>query len=211
MAGLVLLPLACTAAPPDTEPVDDHDAALQRWEAAGLADYQFDFQQECFCVREQVQPVTIEVRGGSITRVVSRETGEDVEDERLRWHTVRELFDVITDARQQGVTPLNVEYDAELGYPTRIEAGSLAADAGVVYHASNLQPTYTATSLDGFIAPPDDSLEWLVPLADLNETGCPEQTWLVHRRRVGDHRRDGCIGACCGNLAVAGDVGAAAD
>jgi dihydrofolate reductase len=30
---------------------------------------------------------------------------------------------------------------------------------------------YTAASLDGFIATPDDSLEWLFPLGDIGETG----------------------------------------
>ena len=29
---------------------------------------------------------------------------------------------------------------------------------------------YTATSLDGFIATPDDSLKWLFPLGDINDT-----------------------------------------
>jgi dihydrofolate reductase len=33
---------------------------------------------------------------------------------------------------------------------------------------------YTATSLDGFIATEDDSLDWLFPLGDINETGYPE-------------------------------------
>lgn len=33
---------------------------------------------------------------------------------------------------------------------------------------------YTACSLDGFIATKDDSLEWLFPLGDINETGYPE-------------------------------------
>jgi dihydrofolate reductase len=32
---------------------------------------------------------------------------------------------------------------------------------------------YTATSLDGFIATEDDSLEWLFPLGDLNDTSYP--------------------------------------
>ena len=33
---------------------------------------------------------------------------------------------------------------------------------------------YTAASLDGFIATPDDSLDWLFPLGDINETSYPE-------------------------------------
>ena len=33
---------------------------------------------------------------------------------------------------------------------------------------------YTASSLDGFIATQDDSLEWLFPLGDINETGYPD-------------------------------------
>lgn len=33
---------------------------------------------------------------------------------------------------------------------------------------------YAASSLDGFIATEDDSLEWLFPLADLNDSGYPD-------------------------------------
>jgi dihydrofolate reductase len=33
---------------------------------------------------------------------------------------------------------------------------------------------YTATSLDGFIATEDDSLEWLFPLGNVNDTGYPD-------------------------------------
>lgn len=33
---------------------------------------------------------------------------------------------------------------------------------------------YTAASLDGFIATEDDSLEWLFPLGDIDDTGYPE-------------------------------------
>ncbi|SPP63477.1 hypothetical protein NITLEN_10563 [Nitrospira lenta] len=35
---------------------------------------------------------------------------------------------------------------------------------------------YTATSLDGFIATEDDSLEWLFPLGDLNDSSYPRKT-----------------------------------
>jgi dihydrofolate reductase len=33
---------------------------------------------------------------------------------------------------------------------------------------------YTATSLDGFIATEDDSLDWLFPLGDINDTSYPQ-------------------------------------
>lgn len=33
---------------------------------------------------------------------------------------------------------------------------------------------YTAASLDGFIATEDDSLDWLFPLGDVNDTGYPD-------------------------------------
>jgi hypothetical protein len=113
----------------------------RRWQAAGLRDYRYDFEQQCFCTEERRQPVTVEVRGGRVVRVVSRATGREVPlRDDLRWYTVPELFARVAEARREGVLPLEVAYDPRLGYPTRIEAGSLAADAGVVYLASNLRP-----------------------------------------------------------------------
>jgi hypothetical protein len=138
---MALVSFGCsTGASSDADEPGDLAAAQQRWEAAALMDYRFDFQQQCFCVREQVQPVTIDVRDGRISRVVSRETGEDVAAvQGLQWRTIPDLFRVISEARQSGVTPLIVQYDPQLGYPVRIEAGSLAADAGVIYAVSNLE------------------------------------------------------------------------
>lgn len=134
--------LSCTAAPPpDADVSGGAGAESEQWEAAGLEDYRFDFQQQCFCVRDQVQPVTIEVRGGRVVRVISRETGADMTTvEGLRWPTVPDLFRVMSEARENGVTPLIVRYDPQLGYPAHIEAGSLAADAGIIYTVSNLAP-----------------------------------------------------------------------
>ena len=40
--------------------------------------------------------------------------------------------------------------------------------------AAGAQERCTAASLDGFIATSDDSLAWLFPLADINETSYPE-------------------------------------
>jgi hypothetical protein len=140
---LVCLALsACSAAPtPDAEPRGEVAAHERLWREAGLEDYRFAFRQECFCVREQVQPVTIEVRNGRIARVVANESGQDLSREtNLRWRTIPELFALIAEAQANGVDPLMVQYDPRLGYPTRIEIGSLAADAGVIYSAADLEP-----------------------------------------------------------------------
>lgn len=136
----LVLPLACSPAPDAASPGAPAEAE-RRWEASGVRDYRFDFQQQCFCVPEQVQPVTIEVRDGRIVRVTARPSGQDITGaEGLHWRTIPELFQVIEGARRDGLTPLEVSYHPELGYPTSIEAGSLAADAGAVYTVSNLQP-----------------------------------------------------------------------
>lgn len=126
--------------PGGAPPAAPQDADRQRWEAAALDDYRYDFQQQCFCIREQVQPVTIEVRGGRVHRVVSRETGSVVADPNLRWPTIPELFEIVAEAREGGSGPVEVRYDPRLGYPTHIQTGTLANDAGVIYTASGVRP-----------------------------------------------------------------------
>ena len=46
---------------------------------------------------------------------------------------------------------------------------------------------YTATSLDGFIATEDHSLEWLFQLGDINDTGYPEFIKNVGALAMGSH------------------------
>lgn len=104
------------------------------------ADYRYDFQRDCFCPREAVQPVTIEVRGGEVVRVVTRPGGEDVTNTRYAsWPTIEDLIQEVEEARGRGEKNLVVRYDEELGYPTFIEIGTLANDAGVRYTAANLE------------------------------------------------------------------------
>jgi hypothetical protein len=132
---------ACSVAPgPSGESRGQLAAEQERWQAAGLRSYDYDFQQHCFCVLEQVQQVTVEVRDGVVHRVVSRETGQEVPvHEGLRWHTVPDLFGIIAEAERNGSQLQEVRFDPELGYPAYVEIGTLASDAGVTYSASNLR------------------------------------------------------------------------
>jgi len=75
---------------------------------------------------------------------------------------------------------------------------------------------YTASSLDGFIATEDHSLEWLFQLGDINDTSYPEfikevgalamgsstYEWdAAARREVGDGSRRG-VALCSADLGV---------
>jgi hypothetical protein len=103
-------------------------------------DYRYDFQRDCFCPLELVQPVTIEVRDGRVTRVVTRPGGEDVTHVRPQaWPTIADLVREVEEARDRGEKNLVVRYDDKLGYPTFIEIGTLANDAGVRYSAAKLE------------------------------------------------------------------------
>ena len=104
-----------------------------------MDDYRFDFDRQCFCVPAAVEPVTVDVRDGRITRVVSRGTGQPVEPaENIIWYTIEELFGLIEQAEAEGTT-VSVQYD-ERGYPALITIGNLAADAGVEYRITEVTP-----------------------------------------------------------------------
>lgn len=137
---VLLFVSGCARTPMPGEPPRDLGSAAGVWAAQGIRDYRFDFDRQCFCVREAVEPVTIEVHDGVITQVRSRSTGEAMPiSEAVPWYTVEELFQQIEEAQAAGIEPLNVQYHAR-GYPLEIEIGSLAADAGVHYSLRNLEP-----------------------------------------------------------------------
>lgn len=139
--ALALLLLAGCATGPRGDPPEGLAEHRARWEAQRIESYRFDFEQQCFCAREQVQPVTIEVRSGRVARVVSRESGAEVPlAPPLQWPTIPELFDRIAEAEESEVEPRAIRYDPRLGYPSHVEIGSLAADAGIVYTVSGLRP-----------------------------------------------------------------------
>lgn len=65
---------------------------------------------------------------------------------------------------------------------------------------------YTASSLDGFIATEDDSLEWLFPLADLNDSSYPNFIAEVGALAMGSATYEWIV---CNSDKVAAETGSA--
>jgi hypothetical protein len=138
LAAVVALSACDALTDPNGAPVAEH---LHQWRAQNLTDYRYDFQRTCFCSLVATQPVTIEVHGGTVTKVTPRPGAQWVEgDPHVTWPTVEQLFEQIDAARAAGITPLVVRWDAGRGYPVYVEMGTLANDAGTVINAGNLQP-----------------------------------------------------------------------
>ena len=100
------------------------DAARGRWQAAGLASYEYGYHKYCECHRDSPPETVVSVRDGTVVGVRHRPVGSDVEvpaaDRNLSYYwTVDGLFGVIASALERGAQVRTV-YDAALGYPREI-------------------------------------------------------------------------------------------
>jgi hypothetical protein len=106
------------------------------WVARGITDYRFQLQISCFCAGDITRPVLVEVRSGSVANVWDLETGKPVANTSA-YPTVTKLFDDAI-AKRSGGGNVSVAYDQALGIPVRLEVGTIANDAGILYHVSAL-------------------------------------------------------------------------
>jgi hypothetical protein len=113
--------------------LQEHRAA---WVSRGIDDYRFKLQISCFCGGDITRPVLIEVRGGAIAKVWDLETGKPVANVSA-YPTITRLFDAAIAERSRGGN-VSVAYDQALGIPVRLEVGTIANDAGVLYLLSSL-------------------------------------------------------------------------
>ena len=113
----------------------------QRWTAAGLHDYVYDYQRLCFCAPESTEPVRITVRQDAVVAVVRQSDGQPV-DAKYGWPRVDALFDDIQGRLDQQVARIDVYYDATYGYPRSIvvDVAAMAADDEYSHTAGNLRP-----------------------------------------------------------------------
>ena len=106
------------------------------WLARGVKDYRVELRISCFCAGDIRRPVLIEVRSGTVVKAWDLETGKAVADV-SPYPSVEKLFDnAVTMAWQGG--HVFVAYDRALGFPARLEVGTIANDAGVLYYLAAL-------------------------------------------------------------------------
>ena len=131
LAALIGLGTSGCSAPLES-PASEISASATARDLVARGNYRFDFQRQCFCIREAVQEVTITVMDGGVRSAISTETGSDLALlPNLGWPTLDELLREVEAAREVG-NLTSIEYGQQ-GYPTYVEIGSLAADAGVIY------------------------------------------------------------------------------
>ena len=120
----VLLPLLLSACGGVTDPEggDLREEIVEHrreWEERSFRDYAFRLVRSCFCAADARGPVRVEVRRGAVTRVVYSESGDPVPDRLVHlFPSVGGLFAILLDAVDRGAARVDVEWDAELGYPS---------------------------------------------------------------------------------------------
>jgi hypothetical protein len=91
-----------------------------KWQQAGIKDYRYTFQIGCFCTPETVVPRSIEVRGGKVKSATRADGKTDGEDMKRIYGDMDYVFGLIERAEGAKSEKVAVNYDPQLGYPTRI-------------------------------------------------------------------------------------------
>ena len=96
-------------------------AAQSRWHAAGITNYDFDLQVACFCVATTFGSVTISVRNGQPTGIVSTDSGTVVDTLYFKGYlTVDRLFATLDQILGAKPAAFTADYDPGLGFPTEV-------------------------------------------------------------------------------------------
>ena len=112
LTALVLLS-ACAS---PTTPENDLAEYRALWEAQRLTDYTFDVVKNCFCWPGA--DVRVTVKGGVISGVT--ELASEVAHDPEFFRTIDGLFDLVQDAYDRDAHEVQVDFDPDRGYPTRI-------------------------------------------------------------------------------------------
>ena len=120
----------------------DYQAALVRWERAGLAAYEFTLTTNCYCLPES--PITVVVQDGRISGAYYADSFENVPESRLEsLPTLQGLFSRLNEAYKARAATVDVRFDPDYGYieSLYVDLDRMIADEEVGYQVSNFQPS----------------------------------------------------------------------
>lgn len=93
--------------------------AQSRWERSGITRYQYTAAWQCFCMPNYIADVTVDVQDDDVLSITFVDITGDVPDPE-RYGTIDAFFARIQDAIDRDAAAITAEYDAMLGYPTRV-------------------------------------------------------------------------------------------
>ena len=111
---------ACGATDPNHDVENKLNDNYTKWVAKGPLAYQYRLTQICFCAPEYTRSFTVRVSARSVVDIRDAMTGAAPPSGYVG-RTVPDLFAVLHDALGRNADQIDVEYDPELGYPTRIK------------------------------------------------------------------------------------------
>jgi len=91
-----------------------------RWARSTISTYTYTTSWHCFCMREYVAPVSVEVADGRVVDVNFIDPSFGEVPEPARFVTIEGLFDHIQDALDRDAFSIAATYDDQLGYPTEV-------------------------------------------------------------------------------------------
>jgi len=141
----VVVALLAAALSGCSDPIGPRAEALQEarslWESGGHDDYAFRYELFCFCPVEG--PVDIWIEADSVAAATVVRTGEPVPVGQLSMYpTIDELFDRLEESLGQDPVQFDIEYDAEVGYPSSgsIDISVQIADEEYSFTVENFNP-----------------------------------------------------------------------
>ena len=137
---------ACAEPIPDT--AADLDAAMDRWEANGFANYSMLFGRGCTCVPGELV-ATLHIEADSVVSFEDVVANQQPTNDSLlaAWNislssfeSVEGLFGIIASAIEQSAFYIGATYHAELGFPeaVNIDYSVRVADDEITYIASDI-------------------------------------------------------------------------
>ena len=130
MRKLLLLLLAMILAACSIGPKDELSRNQDKWEGAGIKNYNLTLFVGCFCVFTDRMPLAVEVRDGKVVSMTYSDgeviTADDPQAEFFnRFSTIDQLFADLKSGPSADADEVQITYDPTYGYPTQVNVDQI--------------------------------------------------------------------------------------